>query len=87
MGQAITPIVNVYRGEENSVGIKRVMKTALFYAIGEGVLLSLIMLCFGGTIAELFDLSDAELIEQGRLAVCLISPFFFCSGILFLLTT
>lgn len=30
IGQAITPLVNVYRGEENSVGIKRIMKTSLF---------------------------------------------------------
>lgn len=87
IGQAVTPIVNIYRGEDNRAGIKRVMKTALFYAVAEGILLSLILLLFGGGIAGLFGLSDAELIGLGGTAVCLISPFFFCTGVLFLLTT
>lgn len=87
IGQAITPLVNVYRGEENTVGIKRIMKTSLFYAIAEGLLMSLIMLFFGGTIAKFFGLSENNLIEIGKLAARLISPFFFCTGVLFLLTT
>lgn len=87
IGQAVTPIVNIYRGEENCIGIKRVMKTALLYAVAEGVLLSLVLLLFGGQIAELFGFTDPELIDLVRTAVCLICPFFFCTGVLFLLTT
>ncbi|MGN1338899.1 MAG: MATE family efflux transporter, partial [Oscillospiraceae bacterium] len=74
IGQAVTPIVNIYRGEDNHVGIKRVMKTALIYAIAEGVTLSLLLFLFGSQIAELFGLTDKELIDLGRIAVCLISP-------------
>lgn len=87
IGQAITPLVNVYRGEENSVGIKRIMKTSLFYAIAEGLIMSLVMFIFGGTIARFFGLSENNLIEIGKLATRLISPFFFCTGVLFLMTT
>lgn len=87
IGQAVTPIVNIYRGEDNRVGIKRVMKTALIYAVAEGISLSVLLILFGGQIAELFGLSDVELIGLGRIAVCLISPFFFCTGVLFLQTT
>ena len=87
IGQAVTPIVNIYRGKDNHVGIKRVMKTALIYAIAEGVFLSLLLFLFGGQIAELFGLTDKELKDLGRIAVCHISPFFFCTGVLFLLTT
>ena len=85
IGQAVTPIVNIYRGEENYVGIKRVMKTALIYAIAEGVFLSLLLFLFGSQIVKFFGLSDTALIGLGGTAVCLISPFFFCTGVLFLL--
>lgn len=87
IGQAVTPVVNIYRGEDNHVGIKRVMKTALIYAIAEGILLTVVLFLFGGQIAVLFGLSDTKLIGLGRIAVRLISPFFFCTGVLFMLTT
>ncbi|MGN0115826.1 MAG: MATE family efflux transporter [Acutalibacteraceae bacterium] len=87
IGQAVTPVVNVYRGEQNYIGIRRVMKTALKYAIAEGVILSVLLYVFGGNIAELFGLVDTELIRISKIALRLVSPFFFCSGVLFLQTT
>lgn len=87
IGQAITPIVNVYRGEENHVGIKRVMKTAFKYAVAEGMIMTILMFLFGGYIAQLFGLDDKELIDIAKHALRLVSPFFFCTSMLFLQTT
>lgn len=87
IGQAITPIVNVYRGEENHVGIKRAMKIALKYAVVEGITMTIFLFLFGGDIAELFGLVDNKLIGITKLALRLVSPFFFCTGVLFLQTT
>lgn len=87
IGQAVTPLVNVYRGEENQPGVRRVMKTALKFAIGEGVSMTILLYLFGGYIAELFGLEDAKLIRITQIALRLVSPFFFCTGVLFLQTT
>lgn len=87
IGQAITPIVNVYRGEENHVGIKRAMKTALMYAVAEGVSITVLLFLFGGNVAELFGLANHQLVHITKNALRLVSPFFFCTGILFLQTT
>ena len=87
IGQAVTPIINVYRGEKNHAGIRRIMRTSLMYAIAEGIGLSILLYFFGENVAVLLGLSDAELIEISSVAIRLVSPFFFCSGILFLGTT
>lgn len=49
--------------------------------------MSFVMVIFSGTIAKLFGLSENNLIEIGKLATRLIRPFFFCTGVLFLMTT
>lgn len=87
IGQAITPLVNVYRGEENQTGIKRIMKSALKVAIVEGIITTAILCIFGNQISYLLGMRDPELIKQCTLAIRLVSPFFFCTGILFLQTT
>lgn len=87
IGQAITPVVNVYRGEENHVGIRRAMKTALKYAAAEGVIMTVLLFLVGGNIAELFGLADRQLVSIAKVALRLVSPFFFCTGVLFLQTT
>ncbi len=87
IGQAVTPIVNVYRGEENYVGIKRVMKAALKAALAEGVIMSVLLFLLGGSIAEMFGISDTALIKVSKTAIRLVCPFFFCSAVLFLQTT
>lgn len=87
IGQAITPIVNVYRGEGNQTGIRRVMKSALIVAIVEGVLTTTLLCIFGKYVSYLFGLRDETLIKISTLAIRLVSPFFFCTGILFLQTT
>lgn len=87
VGQAITPIVNVYRGEENRAAIQRVMKSALFVAAAEGVILTTLLCIFGKQVSYFLGMRDGTLIEISTLAIRLVSPFFFCSGILFLQTT
>lgn len=87
IGQAITPLVNVYRGEQNQTGIRRIMKSALLVAIVEGITTTVVLSIFGSQIAYLLGMRDPELIRQSTLAIRLVSPFFFCTGILFLQTT
>ncbi|MGN1318622.1 MAG: MATE family efflux transporter [Lachnospirales bacterium] len=87
IGQAVTPIVNVYRGEGNNLGIKKVMKTAFKFAVAEGVIMSVVLFFFGEYISKLFGLTDISLVNMSKTAIRLISPFFFCSAILFLQTT
>lgn len=87
IGQAVTPLVNVYRGEENQPGVKRVMNTALKFAIGEGVSLTILLYLIGGLIAELFGLENATRIHITRIALRMVSPFLFCTAVLFLQTT
>ena len=87
IGQAITPVVNVYRGEKNHVGIKRVMKTAFKYAVAEGIIMTILLFIFGSYVAKLFGLAEVELINITKLALRLVSPFFFCTAVLFLQTT
>lgn len=87
IGQAVTPLVNVYRGEENQPGVKRVMNTALKFAVGEGVVMTFLLYLFGELIAQLFGLDDEQLIHIAKVALRIVSPFFFCTGVLFLQTT
>lgn len=87
IGQAVTPLVNVYRGEENQLGVKRVMKTALIFAVSEGVFMTIMLYLFGKYIAGIIGLEDETLIHTAQIALRLVSPFFFCSGVLFLQTT
>lgn len=87
IGQAITPLANVYRGEKNDDGIRKVMKVALRAAVVEGLGASLLLLIFSEGLARLFGISDPALLAQCRTAVRLACPFMVFSAILFLFTT
>lgn len=87
IGQAVTPILNVYRGEKNDAGVKKVMKTAFITAIFEGIAASVLLFIFGRFFALMLGISDPELLDMSLTAIRIVSPFFFCSSVLFLMTT
>lgn len=87
IGQTITPLVNVYRGEKNTVGIRKVMRLASRAAILEGLGASLLLFFFGEYLAQMIGITDPELLIQCKTAARLVCPFLACSALLFLLTT
>lgn len=87
IGQAITPLVNVYRGEENSVGIRKVMALAGRAAVVEGIGSSVLLFCFGKYLARMLGITDPGVLSLCETAIRLACPFLVCSALLFLLTT
>ena len=87
IGQAITPLVNVYRGEQNTVGIRKVMGLAGKAAAAEGIGASMLLFCFGRYLARMLGITDPGLLSLCETAIRLACPFLVCSALLFLLTT
>lgn len=87
IGQAITPLVNVYRGEKNTEGVRKVMGVAGKAAALEGIGATLILFFFGKYLAAMLGISDPGLLELSQRAIRLASPFLVFSAVLFLLTT
>lgn len=88
IGQAVTPLLNVYRGEGNYSGIEKVMKTAFRTALLEGVIVSVFLFLSGGKfVALILGIKDEQLLEMSKTAIRLVCPFFVCSSVLFLMTT
>ncbi|MGN0412252.1 MAG: MATE family efflux transporter, partial [Lachnospiraceae bacterium] len=87
IGQAITPLVNVYRGEKNTVGIRKMMSLAGKAATLEGIGASLLLFLGGRYLARMLGITDPGLLNLCETAVRFSSPFLVCSALLFLLTT
>lgn len=87
IGQAITPLVNVYRGENNAEGIRKVMRHAGRTAVLEGVGASILLFFFGKYLAVVMGINDPVLLSQCATAIRLACPFLLFTALLFLLTT
>lgn len=87
IGQTITPLVNVYRGEGNTVGIRKVMRLAGKTAVMEGLSASVLLFFFGGYLARMLGITAPGLLTLCKTAVRLACPFLVCTALLFLLTT
>lgn len=87
IGQAITPLVNVYRGEKNTEGIRKVMHIAGRAAAMEGIGASLLLFFFGRYLARMLGITDPELLHLCETAIRFVCPFLVFSAVLFLLTT
>lgn len=86
IGQAVTPLVSVYRGEKNTEGIRKVMHLAGRTAVMEGVAVSLLLFFFGRYLAPIYGIADPRLQSLCATAVRLACPFLVCTAALFLLT-
>ncbi|MGN0279704.1 MAG: MATE family efflux transporter [Lachnospiraceae bacterium] len=87
IGQAITPLVNVYRGEKNTEGIYKVMRMAGKTAALEGIGASLLLFLFGRYLARMLGITDPKLLLLCETAIRFVCPFLVFSAVLFLLTT
>lgn len=87
IGQTITPLVNVYRGEKNTQGIRKVMHLAGKAAAFEGICASILLFCFGRYLARIIGITDSKLLQLCETAIRFVCPFLVFTAILFLLTT
>ena len=87
IGQAITPLVSVYRGERNTEGIRKVMRLAGKTAALEGISASLLLFFFGRHLTRLLGITEPELQVLCTTAIRFVCPFFVFTSALFLLTS
>lgn len=69
LGEAIMPLIRIYRSEGGRQGIFKTMKTANRAALVEGLLVTVALWGCAGFIPGLFGISTPELAEQVRQAV------------------
>lgn len=87
IGQAVTPLVSVYRGEKNTEGIRKVMQLAGRTAVMEGITASLLLFLFGRYLAPIYGIADPKLQSLCAAAVRFACPFLVFTAALFLLTS
>lgn len=87
IGQAMTPLVNVYLGEKNNSGVRKVMKIATRTAIIEGLFAALLLFAFSSLIPLAFDITSSELQQCSTTALRIICPTLFCTSLLFLFSS
>ena len=66
VGEAITPIISIYIGEDCYPGVRNIYKRARKTAVAEGLIIILLMLLAAPLVPSLLGISDPELV---RLAV------------------
>ena len=87
IGQAMSPLANVYYGEGNPDGVRKVMKISIKSAIGEGVIFSALLACAAPFLPRIFNIESPELAPLATKAFWIISPTLFCTSLLFLFTS
>ena len=70
---AAQPLVGVYRGEENTVGVRTVMRAAMRVTLVEGAAVSIILLCWPQLVVKLVGIDEPELVAASCTAVRLVS--------------
>lgn len=71
VGEAISPLVNVYQGEKNQIGIKKTMKVADKTALIEGGGVMLLLFVLSPVIPRMFGIQDSVMIKQTAISVCI----------------
>lgn len=74
VGQAMEPIINIYRGENNTDGIRKMMKYALKAAVAEGLAVMLLLFLAGGRIASIYNITSPALVAIAGRAVRIYAP-------------
>ena len=70
---AAQPLVGVYSGERNTLGIRTVMRAATHVTIVEGVAVSVILMCWPQLVVKLVGIDEPELVAASCTAVRLVS--------------
>ena len=74
VGQATEPMVNIYFGEKNPDGIKKMMKHAVRAALIEGIAVALVLFLFSGILPKLYGIRPQPVIEMCSAALRIIAP-------------
>ena len=74
LGQAVDPLLNIYYGEKNPDGIRKVMHSAVRTALIEGVTLGLIMFAFARFLPRLYGVHTPELLDLCTSALHTVAP-------------
>lgn len=73
IGESISPLVNVYRGEGCLRGIAKTMKIADRAALIEGLVAMAALMLLANVIPRLFGITDPEIIKETALAIRIFS--------------
>ncbi|MBO7430182.1 MAG: hypothetical protein J6U56_04115 [Spirochaetia bacterium] len=74
VGQATEPMVNIYFGEKNPDGIKKMMKHAMQIAFFEGITVALVLALFSNVLPKLYGIHPQPIIEMCSVALRIIAP-------------
>ena len=74
VGQATEPMVNIYFGEKNPDGIRKMMKHAMKVALAEGVAAALFLAAFSGVLPKLYGIHPPHVIHICTIALRIIAP-------------
>ena len=81
---AAQPIVGVYLGEQNTVGVRSVMRAATRVTLIEGAVVSLVLLCWPQLMVKLVGIDDPALVGPACTAVRLVAGGLVCTALGFL---
>ena len=81
---AAQPIVGVYLGEQNTVGVRTVMRAATRMTLIEGGAVSLVLLCWPQLMVKLVGIDDPALVGPACTAVRLVAGGLVCTALGFL---
>ena len=73
VSNAVQPIVGVYVGEKNVVGVRAVMRAAEFVALMEGLAVAVILMVFPELVVMMVGIDDPETVAAARTAIRLVS--------------
>jgi len=74
VGQATEPMVNIYFGEKNPDGIKKLMKHAMRTALIEGLAVALALVLFSSVLPKLYGIHPQHIIQMCSVALRIIAP-------------
>ena len=81
---AAQPIVGVYLGERNTVGVRTVMRAATRITLIEGAVVSLVLLCWPQLMVKLVGIDEQALVGPACTAVRLVASGLVCTALGFL---
>ena len=74
IAQAVEPMVNIYYGEKNPDGIKKMMKHAVRVALYEGIAVALVLVVFSHSLPKLYGVHPQHIIDMCSVALRIIAP-------------
>ena len=87
IGEAVTPIMNIYLGEESCLAIRKCYRLAKKTAIIEGLITTLIMIAFSPLIVKIYGITDPHIVSFADKGAKIIALGLVHVSLLYLLTS